>query len=82
MLFYCVFMVSFCLTIHNLCHDHRHCCVTFILLCPKLSVGVCVCVLVCLGSMNVDIEGIIQCIKQGDENGVQIRLQEFNKEVM
>lgn len=31
--------------------------------------------------MNVDIEGIIQCIKQGDENGVQIRLQEFNKEV-
>lgn len=44
--------------------------------------GVCVCVLVCLGSMNVDIEGIIQCIKQGDENGVQIRLQEFNKEVM
>ncbi|KAL3967640.1 angiogenin [Sarotherodon galilaeus] len=32
------------------------------------------------GSMNVDIEGIIQCIKQGDENGVQIRLQEFNKE--
>nr|XP_004571454.2 synembryn-A [Maylandia zebra] len=30
--------------------------------------------------MNVDIEGIIQCIKQGDENGVQIRLQEFNKE--
>lgn len=29
----------------------------------------------------MDIEGIIQCIKQGDENGVQIRLQEFNKEV-
>ncbi|XP_078135038.1 chaperone Ric-8A [Sander vitreus] len=30
--------------------------------------------------MEVDLEGIIQCIKQGDENGVQIRLQEFNKE--
>ncbi|XP_008281507.1 synembryn-A-like isoform X1 [Stegastes partitus] len=31
-------------------------------------------------SMNVDVEGIIQCIKQGDENGVQMQLQEFNKE--
>ncbi|MED6267151.1 hypothetical protein CHARACLAT_009183, partial [Characodon lateralis] len=31
-------------------------------------------------SMDVDIEGIIQCIKQGDENGVQMQLQEFNKE--
>ncbi|XP_034717023.1 synembryn-A isoform X2 [Etheostoma cragini] len=31
-------------------------------------------------SMDVDLEGIIQCIKQGDENGVQIQLQEFNKE--
>lgn len=33
------------------------------------------------GSMDVDVEGIIQCIKQGDENGVQIQLQEFNKQV-
>ncbi|KAM9425865.1 chaperone Ric-8A-like [Pholidichthys leucotaenia] len=30
--------------------------------------------------MNVDVEGIIQCIKQGDEDGVQTQLQEFNKE--
>ncbi|KAM3592449.1 uncharacterized protein V6R79_019144 [Siganus canaliculatus] len=30
--------------------------------------------------MDVDLEGIIQCIKQGDENGVQIQLQDFNKE--
>uniref|UniRef100_A0A8C7XL24 Synembryn n=1 Tax=Oryzias sinensis TaxID=183150 RepID=A0A8C7XL24_9TELE len=30
--------------------------------------------------MDVDVEGIIQCIKQGDENGVQIQLQEFNKQ--
>ncbi|XP_045925382.1 synembryn-A [Micropterus dolomieu] len=30
--------------------------------------------------MDVDLEGIIQCIKQGDENGVQTQLQEFNKE--
>ncbi|XP_029382887.1 synembryn-A-like isoform X2 [Echeneis naucrates] len=30
--------------------------------------------------MDVDVEGIIQCIKQGDENGVQMQLQEFNKE--
>ncbi|XP_038132437.1 synembryn-A [Cyprinodon tularosa] len=30
--------------------------------------------------MDVDIEGIIQCIKQGDENGVQMQLQKFNKE--
>ena len=36
---------------------------------------------VCAGSMDVDVEGIIQCIKQGDEMGVQIQLQEFNKEV-
>ncbi|XP_068162095.1 synembryn-A isoform X2 [Antennarius striatus] len=32
------------------------------------------------GSMDVDLEGIIQCIKQGNENGVQTQLQEFNKE--
>ncbi|XP_035520085.1 synembryn-A isoform X2 [Morone saxatilis] len=30
--------------------------------------------------MDVDLERIIQCIKQGNENGVQIQLQEFNKE--
>ncbi|XP_056285665.1 synembryn-A [Pseudoliparis swirei] len=30
--------------------------------------------------MGVDLEGIIQCIKQGDENGVEVQLQEFNKE--
>ncbi|XP_040922762.1 synembryn-A [Toxotes jaculatrix] len=30
--------------------------------------------------MDVDVEGIIQCIKRGDENGVQTQLQEFNKE--
>ncbi|XP_061563895.1 synembryn-A [Cololabis saira] len=30
--------------------------------------------------MDLDVEGIIHCIKQGDENGVQIQLQEFNKE--
>ncbi|XP_054454493.1 synembryn-A [Anoplopoma fimbria] len=30
--------------------------------------------------MDVDLVGIIQCIKQGDENGVQIQLHEFNKE--
>ncbi|XP_022598318.1 synembryn-A-like [Seriola dumerili] len=30
--------------------------------------------------MDVDVEGIIHCIKQGDENGVQTQLQEFNKE--
>lgn len=29
----------------------------------------------------MDVEGIIHCIRQGDENGVQIQLQEFNKEV-
>nr|XP_046232438.1 synembryn-A isoform X2 [Scatophagus argus] len=29
--------------------------------------------------MDMDLEGIIQCIKQGDENGVQTQLQEFNK---
>ncbi|XP_068610590.1 synembryn-A [Brachionichthys hirsutus] len=32
------------------------------------------------GSMDVDLEGIIQCIKQGNEVGVQTQLQEFNKE--
>ncbi|RVE59548.1 hypothetical protein OJAV_G00189910 [Oryzias javanicus] len=31
-------------------------------------------------AMDVDVEGIIQCIKQGDENGVQMQLQEFNKQ--
>lgn len=36
---------------------------------------------VCTGSMDVDLEGIIQCIKLGDESGVQAQLQEFNKEV-
>ncbi|XP_035467556.1 synembryn-A isoform X2 [Scophthalmus maximus] len=30
--------------------------------------------------MDVDLEGIIHCIKEGDESGVQTRLQEFNKE--
>lgn len=30
--------------------------------------------------MDVDVEGIIHCIRQGDENGVQMQLQEFNKE--
>ncbi|XP_036936896.1 synembryn-A [Acanthopagrus latus] len=30
--------------------------------------------------MDVDLEGIIQYIKQGNENGVQTQLQEFNKE--
>ncbi|KAK5850772.1 hypothetical protein PBY51_001619 [Eleginops maclovinus] len=30
--------------------------------------------------MDVDLEGIIQCIKQGDESGVQTQLEEFNKE--
>ncbi|KAF7655331.1 hypothetical protein LDENG_00057640 [Lucifuga dentata] len=30
--------------------------------------------------MDVDVEGIICCIRQGDENGVQTHLQEFNKE--
>eukprot|EP00064_Thunnus_orientalis_P014519 superscaffoldBa00002534_g14565 len=30
--------------------------------------------------MDIDVEGIIQCIRQGDENGVQTQLQEFNKE--
>nr|CBN81357.1 Synembryn-A [Dicentrarchus labrax] len=30
--------------------------------------------------MEVDLETIIQCIKQGNENGVQTQLQEFNKE--
>lgn len=36
---------------------------------------------VCAGTMDVDLEGIIQYIKQGNENGVQTQLQEFNKEV-
>ncbi|XP_037546917.1 synembryn-A [Nematolebias whitei] len=30
--------------------------------------------------MDINIEGIIQCIKQGDENGVHVQLQQFNKE--
>ncbi|XP_041672339.1 synembryn-A-like [Cheilinus undulatus] len=30
--------------------------------------------------MVVDLEGIIHCMKQGDENGVQSQLQEFTKE--
>ncbi|KAI3365009.1 hypothetical protein L3Q82_001164 [Scortum barcoo] len=30
--------------------------------------------------MDLDLEGIIQCIKQGNENGVHTQLQEFNKE--
>ncbi|XP_026207928.1 synembryn-A [Anabas testudineus] len=30
--------------------------------------------------MDVDVEGIIQCIKQGDDSGLQTQLQEFNKE--
>ncbi|XP_047464849.1 synembryn-A [Mugil cephalus] len=30
--------------------------------------------------MDLDVEGIIHCIKQGDEDGLQIQLQEFNKE--
>lgn len=34
---------------------------------------------VCAGSM--DLDGIIRCIKQGDENGVYTQLQQFNKEV-
>lgn len=29
----------------------------------------------------MDPEGIIQCIKQGDESGIQTQLQNFNKEV-
>lgn len=40
-----------------------------------ISLPVCV----CAGTM--DVEGIIQCIKRGDENGVETQLQEFNKEV-
>lgn len=30
----------------------------------------------------MNLEGIIQCIKQGDDSGVQAQLQGFNKEVM
>ncbi|KAM3859896.1 chaperone Ric-8A [Diretmus argenteus] len=30
--------------------------------------------------MELDVEGIIRCIRQGDESGVQTQLQEFNKE--
>ncbi|KAG8009150.1 Synembryn-A [Nibea albiflora] len=30
--------------------------------------------------MEVDLQGIIQCMKLGDETGVQTHLQEFNKE--
>ncbi|XP_060951504.1 synembryn-A isoform X2 [Limanda limanda] len=32
------------------------------------------------GTMDVDVEGIILCIKEGDETGVQTQLQGFNKE--
>ncbi|XP_034427200.1 synembryn-A isoform X2 [Hippoglossus hippoglossus] len=42
--------------------------------------AVCVCVCVRAGTMDVDVEGIILCIKEGDETGVQTHLQEFNKE--
>lgn len=38
--------------------------------------------LVCTESMDVDLERIIQCIKQGDDSGVQAQLQGFNKEVI
>lgn len=31
--------------------------------------------------MDLDLDGIIRCIKQGDENGVHTQLQQFNKEV-
>uniref|UniRef100_A0A3Q3W111 Synembryn n=1 Tax=Mola mola TaxID=94237 RepID=A0A3Q3W111_MOLML len=31
--------------------------------------------------IDMDPEGIIQCIKQGDESGIQTQLQNFNKEV-
>ncbi|XP_034049026.1 synembryn-A isoform X2 [Thalassophryne amazonica] len=31
-------------------------------------------------NMEMNVEGIIQCIIQGDESGVQTQLQEFNKE--
>lgn len=60
-------------------HQHHTCysCVTSILLRPEWSLFIGV----CAGSMDVDVEGIIHCIKQGDENGVQIQLQEFNREV-
>ncbi|XP_029690295.1 synembryn-A isoform X2 [Takifugu rubripes] len=30
--------------------------------------------------MDLDLDGIIRCIKQGDENGVDAQLQQFNKE--
>lgn len=54
------------------------CCVTLILLWPEwLFLSLCVCTV----SMDIDLEGIIQCIKQGDETGVQTQLQGFNKEV-
>lgn len=36
---------------------------------------------VCAGSMDVDLDRIIHCIKQGDEHGVETQLQQFNKEV-
>ncbi|XP_034427199.1 synembryn-A isoform X1 [Hippoglossus hippoglossus] len=45
-----------------------------------MAVCVCVCVCVRAGTMDVDVEGIILCIKEGDETGVQTHLQEFNKE--
>lgn len=31
--------------------------------------------------MDLDLDGIIRCIKRGDENGVDAQLQQFNKEV-
>ncbi|XP_071763456.1 chaperone Ric-8A isoform X1 [Centroberyx gerrardi] len=34
----------------------------------------------CVGSMDLDVEGIIHCIRQGNDKGVQAQLQEFNKE--
>lgn len=35
----------------------------------------------CAGNMDLDLDGIIRCIKRGDENGVDAQLQQFNKEV-
>lgn len=48
---------------------------------PEVDINVCVCVCLCAGVMDVDLDGIIQCIKQGDEHGVHTQLQQFNKEV-
>ena len=47
----------------------------------KLPERLFVCVCVSAESMDLDLEGIIQCIKQGDELGVHTQLQQFNKEV-